>query len=237
VERLEAEIVREGIGWRLTRVEVARDPPLGCLVTTGPFRQERIVESGGVVVGQRGRHQVLGPGHAAVVEGGTQFLYVPLGLTVEWVLATSLEGPVEDAPSVERSAPAAEPIDIPAGDRPDDGLYPSWAYEWLSIPRDVATWASLLDVRGTSLAQRCARLVDLGPKQVLTATRATIALELAVHYRGQVAELARSAGYASHRHLSADISERFGVPMSRLLSDEVAPELRWLKLLKGALRV
>jgi hypothetical protein len=29
---------------------------------------------------------------------------------------------------------------------------PSWAYEWLSIPRDVATWASLLDVRGTSLA-------------------------------------------------------------------------------------
>jgi hypothetical protein len=44
VERLEAEIVREGIGWRLTRVEVERDPPLGCLVPTAPFRQERIVE-------------------------------------------------------------------------------------------------------------------------------------------------------------------------------------------------
>jgi AraC-like DNA-binding protein len=240
VERLNSDIVAQGEGWRLAREEIAREPMLGALVELGPWRQQRFVESGGLVVGAQDELRVYGPGHRLELEAQQSVLYLPVGTAqplVAWVLSIAKGQQPPDLPQVDHSAPASDPLTIPMVEPPPDtGLYPEWAQSWLRAPRDVATWASCLDVRATSLTQRTGRLAGASAKKLLAGVRATIAFELAAHYRGRGADLALDTGYSSHAHLSRDISARFGVPLTTLLSDEVSPELDWLQLLKSVVR-
>ena len=238
MQRLNSDIASRGPGWHLLRVEVSRKPLLGALIEVGARRQERYVESGGLVVGTPEGMQVYGPGHRVAIGANQTMLYLPVGskaTMVEWALVVAEQA--EDLPSVDHSPPTSEPIALPLVEPvAEQGMYPDWARPWLRVPRDVATWASCLDVRSTSLTQRSSRLVGASAKKILSGIRATVAFELAAHYRGRGTELALDTGYSSHAHLSRDISKRFGVPLTTLLSDEVSRELDWLKLLKSVVR-
>ena len=236
---LRSDIVSQGESWGLARVEVGRDPMLGALVVAGPRRQTRFVGRGGLLGGPHGGVRLLGPGHALELRANERFLYVPLAAAeplVEWVLSIDPEGAPEGAPEVSRRAPAAEPIAMRMTPARHGGLYPEWAVPWLGLPTDVATWASGLDVRGTSLSQRTQRLVGESPKRILSAARATIAFELSAHYRGEGAALAIDAGYASQSHLCRDLRDRFGISLTQLFSENVVRELEWLRLLKSIVR-
>jgi AraC-like DNA-binding protein len=239
MEVISAEIFASAPGWRISRVEVRRDPLLGALVTAGPWSQTRFIETGAVVVGTPADLRVLGRGHAVELGPSERFLYLPLSSRaplVEWVLAIE-PGPRPDGvPEVQRTAPVAEPLELPASPVRHAGLYPEWALPWLGLPWDVSTWASALDVRGTSLTQRTQRLAGESPKRILSAARATIAFELAAHYRGEGAALAIDTGYASQSHLSRDLRDRFGIPLTKLFSDEAGRELEWLRLVKSVVR-
>jgi AraC-like DNA-binding protein len=177
--------------------------------------------------------------HAIELPPGERFLYLPLashGPLVEWVLAIEPGAADADLPEVARTAPAAEPIALPTRPIGHGGLYPDWAVPWLGLPMDVATWASELDVRGTSLTQRTQRLAGESPKRILSAARATIAFELAAYYRGEGAALAIDTGYASQAHLSRDLRDRFGIPLTKLFAAGPVRELEWLRLVKSVVR-
>ena len=239
-QRIVSEIVREGDGWRIERVEAWRQPLMGSVITTGTMRQRRWVEQGGCVYGRPGEVRIAGRGHTVEIPPGSQLLYVPIGDTeaaVEWVLKWSEEADPEALPSVSHDEPRRDPVPIPPADLPDaGGMYPDWAEPWLTLPTDVGTWASCLDIHATSLAQRLDRLVGVSPKKILTGMRATVAFALADHYRGRGIDLALDAGYSSHSHLSRDISRRFGVPLSQLAGEETTPELDWLRLVRSVVR-
>jgi AraC-like DNA-binding protein len=239
VESIAAEIVHSTSACRISRVVVERDPMLGALVTAGPYRQTRFIEQGALVAGHPERLEVLGPGHALEIAPGARFLYLPLsakGPLVEWVLAIEPHAEPADVPEVRRITPLSEPIPIPLCPPKHSGMYPNWAVPWIGMPVDVGTWASALDIRGTSLAQRLARLVNESPKRVLSAARATVAFELAAHYRGEGTALALDTGYASQSHLSRDLRDRFGIPLTRLFEDGPVRELEWLRLVKSVVR-
>lgn len=238
VQKLDAQVARKGAGWRLMRIASKREPLLGALVRTGPWRQTRVVESGGLVIGTASQTAVYGPGHRIELPPDTLFLYVPLaseGPAVEWVLSVSVESAEESVPSIDHNPPASSRVEIPLADRPAlDADIPDWVEPWLSLPSDVGTWASCLGIRGTSLAQRLKRLVGHSPKSILSAIRATVALELHALYDGHATDLALDVGYSSHSHLSTDIRERFGAPMSSLEDRQAA--LDWLRLARSAVR-
>ncbi len=177
---------------------------------------------------------LYGPGHRVDLEAEQTFVYLPIDC-VEWVLHRD-EEPATTPPTPEHRPPAAAPIPLAMHAVESAGLYPEWAAPWLGLPFDVGTWASELDVRSTSLSQRTKRLCGESPKRILSALRTTVAFALADHYRGHGTELALDAGFSSQAHLSNDVSKRFGVSLSHLMSDEVSPELDWLRLLRGALR-
>jgi AraC-like DNA-binding protein len=239
VESISVRIMSSTPMARISRVVVEREPILGALVTTGPCRQTRFVERGGLLVGPPGRLAVLGPGHAIDLAAAERFLYLPLaakGPLIEWVLAIEPAATPGDVPTVRRVDPIADPIPVPITPPRHEGLHPGWALPWLGLPGDVATWASLLDVRGTSLAQRLSRLVNESPKRILAAARATIAFELAAHYRGEGSALAIDTGYASHSHLSRDLRDRFGIPATKLFAEGPVRELEWLRLVKSVVR-
>jgi AraC-like DNA-binding protein len=239
VEAISAEIVTSTDDYRISRVEVRRDPLLGALVTAGPFHQTRIVQVGGLVAGTPGNVRVLGPGHSIDVAPGERFLYLPLAADdrlVEWVLSVRSDAPGERLPTLVRVEPVADPVPLPLSPVQQAGLYPAWAAPWLGFPADVATWASGLDVRGTSLAQRVQRIAGTSPKRLLAAARATVAFELAAFYLGEGASLAIDTGYASQSHLSRDLRDRFGIPLTKLLADDVVPELEWIRLVKSVVR-
>lgn len=236
MQQLDVDIVASGSHWRLCRVAAGRQPLLGAIVETGGYAQIRIVESGGVVVVRPDAGALYGPGHCVELPTDARFLYLPVDC-VEWVLHVNPAADPEELPEVEHASPKAAPVDLPLPEpAPAEGLYPTWATPWLGLPADVGTWASCLDIRSTSLTQRCRRLADVTPKKVLSGLRATVAFEIAAHYRGHGTELALDTGYSSHAHLSKDLSDRFGVSLTDLLSDEVTPQLDWLHLVHGALR-
>ena len=232
-QRIDTEIVKQGMRWHIKRSEIARRPLLGGVVSIGSSHQRRIVEHGAVVAGMPGAISVYGPGHAYDFPANERCLYVPIDV-LEWVAVASADA--VDAPEIDHAAPRADPIPLPFPEPVPVGLYPNWAEPFLAFPPDVATWASCLDVRATSLSQRIKRLTGVGPKDILTAVRATIAFELAAHYRGHGVDLAADAGYASQAHLSTDMSARFGAPLTELLSDAHRPELDWLRLVRAAVR-
>jgi AraC-like DNA-binding protein len=191
------------------------------------------------VAGDAHKLEVLGPGHAFEVIAGERFLYLPLaakGPLVEWVLSIEPEASALDVPEVRRVVPVSDPIAVPLTPPKHDGLHPDWAVPWLGLPADVATWASALQIRGTSLTQRLSRLVNESPKRILMAARATIAFELAAHYRGEGAALAIDTGYASQSHLSRDLRDRFGIPATKLFAEGPVRELEWLRLVKSVAR-
>lgn len=152
------------------------------------------------------------------------------------MLAIEPEATAADVPQVRHVEPIAAPIAIRITPPKHVGLHPDWALPWLGLPSDVATWASALDVRGTSLAQRLSRLVNESPKRILAGARSTIAFELAAHYRGEAAALAMDTGYASQSHLSRDLRDRFGLPATKLFAEGPVRELEWLRLVKGVVR-
>ena len=240
MEYLDSDIVQQGRGWRLTRLEIRRAPMLGAIIEVGPWHQQRYLESGGLIVATTDRATVYGPGHRIELQPGQAVLYLPVGVEVplvEWVLAVADRETPGDAPGVDHSPPTHTTVDLPLAECPPNGdLYPDWATPWLTIPRDVGTWASCLDVRATSLTQRTNRLVGVSAKKLLSALRATVAFELAEFYRGRGADLAQDVGYSSQSHLSQDISRCFGVSLRDLLRDEVSRELDWLRLLKSTVR-
>jgi AraC-like DNA-binding protein len=239
MEGISAEIVASTSDYRISRVEVRREPMLGALVMAGPCRQTRFIESGGVVAGPPDATRVFGRGHAVEIPPDARFLYLPLaahGPLVEWVLAVEPGTPPDALPAIRRTVPDAEPLALPTSPIAHAGLYPPWAAPWLGFPADVSTWASMLDVRGTSLTQRTQRLASESPKRILSAVRATIAFELAAHYRGEGAALAVDTGYASQSHLSRDLRDRFGIPLTKLFADEGVAELAWLHLVKSVVR-
>lgn len=241
MESIAAEIVHRTATFRISRVVVEREPMLGALVVAGPWRHTRFVERGGLVIGRGSPPEVrvLGPGHAVEIPADERFLYLPLaakGPLVEWVLAIEPGAEANAIPDVRRVAPIAEPVEMPVTTPKHEGLYPAWAVPWLGLPADVGTWASALDVRGTSLTQRLSRLVDESPKRILAAARATVAFELAAHYRHEAAALAIDTGYASHSHLSRDLRDRFGLPLSKLFAGGPVRELEWLRLVKSVVR-
>jgi AraC-like DNA-binding protein len=239
MEGISAAIVTSTEHYRISKVLVRREPMLGALVTAGPWRQTRFIEEGGLVVGTPAGVRVLGPGHSVDLAGGERFLYLPLagrGPLVEWVLAVEEGAREDELPEVRTKTPAADPLALPMSTVNHLGLYPDWAVPWLGVPADVATWAGALGVHGTSLAQRTQRLVGESPKRILSAARATVAFELAAFYRGKGAALAIDTGYASQSHLSRDLRDRFGIPLTKLFADGAVAELSWLHLVKSVVR-
>lgn len=239
MESISAAIVRQTAAFRISRVVVKREPMLGALVTAGTSRQTRYVERGGLVVGPPHKLEVLGPGHAFDVEPNDSFLYLPLatkGPLVEWVLAVDTNAAPMDIPEVRRIVPPCAPVAIPLEPPKHDSLYPDWAVPWLGVPADVGTWASAIGIRGTSLAQRLSRLVNESPKRILSAARATIAFELAAHYRGEGAAHTIDTDYAALSQLPLDLRDRFDIPWMKLFVEDPIRELEWLRLVKSLVR-